>query len=49
MAGLAGFYLIRDKEERSLKLPEGPYEIPMVIQDRSFNEDGSLFLSKLSE
>ena len=42
-AGLAGFYLIRDKEERSLKLPEGPYEIPMVIQDRSFNEDGSLF------
>ena len=42
-AGLAGFYLIRDKEERSLKLPKGPYEIPLVIQDRSFNEDGSLF------
>ncbi|WP_338749294.1 multicopper oxidase [Bacillus sp. FJAT-52991] len=42
-AGLAGFYLIRDNEEKSLKLPEGPYEIPLVIQDRSFNEDGSLF------
>jgi FtsP/CotA-like multicopper oxidase with cupredoxin domain len=43
--GLAGFYLHRDAYERSLRLP-GPYgvhEIPLVIQDRSFNEDGSLF------
>lgn len=42
-AGFAGFYLIRDKNERSLNLPRGKYEIPLVIQDRSFNEDGSLF------
>ncbi|TCL65908.1 spore coat protein A [Hydrogenispora ethanolica] len=42
-AGLAGFYLIRDKSECVLGLPEGPYEIPLLIQDRSFNPDGSLF------
>lgn len=42
-AGLAGFYLIRDSLEERLNLPNGIYEIPMIIQDRSFNEDGSLF------
>ena len=41
-AGLAGFYLIRDPEEDSFNLPSGPYEIPLMIQDRSFNADGSL-------
>jgi spore coat protein A len=42
-AGLAGFYLIRNEHERDLGLPEGKYEIPLTLQDRSFNEDGSLF------
>lgn len=42
MAGLAGFYLIRDAEEDSLGLPSGIYEVPIVIQDRSFKSDGSL-------
>lgn len=42
-AGLAGFYLLRDPENEIEKLlPSGPYEIPIVIQDRSFYEDGSL-------
>jgi spore coat protein A len=40
--GLAGFYLIRDAFEGSLGLPAGEYEIPLVIQDRSFNTDGTL-------
>ena len=35
-AGLAGFYLLRDNFENSLQLPSGPYEVPLVIQDRSF-------------
>ena len=26
-----------------LGLPAGPYEIPLVLQDKTFNEDGSLF------
>ncbi|MEN1967121.1 multicopper oxidase [Lentibacillus sp. N15] len=42
-AGLAGMYIIRDEKEKSLNLPKGKYEIPLVIQDRSFNDDGSLF------
>lgn len=42
-AGLAGFYLIRDHLEKRLNLPEGPYEIPIMIQDKTFNKDGSLF------
>ena len=42
-AGLAGFYFIRGKHERTLDLPKGEYEIPLVFQDRTFNDDGSLF------
>jgi len=41
-AGLAANYLLRDSHETSLSLPSGNYEIPLVIQDKSFNEDGSL-------
>jgi spore coat protein A len=40
--GLAGLYLIRDDFEKQLDLPRGEYEIPLVIQDRSFRGDGSL-------
>jgi spore coat protein A len=40
--GLAGFYLVRDAVEDSLDLPRGQYEVPLAIQDRSFNPDGSL-------
>ena len=42
-AGLAGLYNIRDEVEDALNLPGGDYEIPLVIQDRMFREDGSLF------
>lgn len=42
-SGLAGFYLIRDKLEKRLNLPRGKYEIPIMIQDKTFNKDGSLF------
>ncbi|HEX5634227.1 MAG TPA: multicopper oxidase [Gemmatimonadales bacterium] len=45
--GLAGFYLLRDANENSLRaggvLPSHPYEVPIVIQDRLFAADGSLF------
>lgn len=40
---MAGFYIIRDFLEKRLNLPDGPYDIPILIQDKSFNEDGSLF------
>ncbi|WP_180316694.1 multicopper oxidase family protein [Shouchella shacheensis] len=42
-AGLAGMYIIRDEKESLLNLPKVDYEIPLMILDRSFNEDGSLF------
>lgn len=41
-AGLAAFYIIRDTIEDNLKLPAGAYEIPLAMQDRMFNDDGSL-------
>jgi spore coat protein A len=41
--GLAGYYLLRDDFERQLGLPDGEFEIPLVLQDRQFNPDGSLF------
>ncbi len=40
--GLAGLYLMRDDVEDAINLPTGQYEIPLVIQDRKFNPDGSL-------
>ncbi len=43
-AGLAGLYIIRDAEEAALHLPAGPYEIPLLLQDRNLDTapDGSL-------
>ncbi|MFI7314872.1 multicopper oxidase family protein [Streptomyces hygroscopicus] len=45
-AGLVGFYFLRDRHELSLiedhKLPSGPYEIELAIQDRMFYPDGRL-------
>src|SRR5712692_10516592 len=42
--GLAGLYIIRDAEEEALRLPGGPYEIPLLLQDRNLDTapDGSL-------
>ncbi len=47
-AGPAGFYFLRGGAADVSSgvaggLPGGVYEIPLVIQDRSFNTDGSLF------
>ena len=47
-AGLVGYYLISDRgtgPHDVNTLPSGPYEIPLVIQDKSFNADGSLFFT----
>jgi spore coat protein A len=40
--GLAGFHLVRDEEEDSLPLPRGERELPLMITDRAFAEDGSM-------
>ena len=42
VGGMAGFYLIRDPTNKvDSKLPKGKYEIPLAIQDRVFNDDGT--------
>ncbi|MBO8168371.1 MAG: multicopper oxidase domain-containing protein [Thermoanaerobacteraceae bacterium] len=51
-AGLAGFYLLRDpnnhlENPESSILPTGKYEIPLVIQDRTFRLNGSFFFDKV--
>jgi spore coat protein A len=44
MSGLAGFYLLRDPaDSNAAMLPSGQYEMPLVIQDRDFLADGSLY------
>ncbi|MEJ2853419.1 MULTISPECIES: multicopper oxidase family protein [unclassified Saccharothrix] len=40
--GLAGLHVVRDDAEEALGLPAGPRELPLMIADRAFAEDGSL-------
>ncbi|HEX5325157.1 MAG TPA: multicopper oxidase family protein [Acetobacteraceae bacterium] len=40
--GLAGLMLISDEEEQALPLPRGEYDVPIVIQDRTFTDDNQL-------
>lgn len=44
-AGLSGFYLLRDDEERSMSLPAGDYEVPLILQDRTLDDLGQLVYS----
>ncbi len=41
-AGLAGVFFVRDSVEDALDLPQGPYEIPLVLCDRLLRGDGQL-------
>ena len=45
--GLAGFHIIRDDEEDVLPLPHAERDIPLMICDRSFGEDGSFIYPSL--
>jgi spore coat protein A, manganese oxidase len=43
-SGLAGGYLIKDPSDPIEQLlPSGRYEVPLIIQDRSFYQNGSLW------
>jgi spore coat protein A len=42
-AGMTGVYILRDAEEQDLHLPSGKFEVPLLIQDRSFRTNGELF------
>ncbi len=45
-AGLVGFYIVHDVNEERLyaegAIPDVKFDLPLVIQDKSFNTDGSL-------
>jgi len=44
LSGLAGFYMLRDPADPIASLlPSGQYEVPLIIQDRTFLTDGSIY------
>jgi spore coat protein A, manganese oxidase len=46
-AGLAGTYLVRDPNDTIAPLlPSGPFEVPLMLQDRAFNTDGSIHFTQ---
>src|SRR5277367_6453187 len=47
--GLSGFFLLRDDQERSMHLPSGDYEIPLLLQDRTLDDQGQLVYSPTHE
>ena len=40
--GLSGLYIVEDEKEKKLNLPSGEFELPLIIQDRRFDEKGNL-------
>jgi FtsP/CotA-like multicopper oxidase with cupredoxin domain len=36
-AGMAGLMIVRDPQEQALPLPRGDYDVPLIIQDRTFD------------
>ncbi len=43
--GLAGLFLVSDDKEQAIGLPDGEYDVPVVIQDRTFDRDNRLVYS----
>ena len=40
--GLAGLFIVSDDEETALGLPAGEYDLPLVIQDRTFDSQNQM-------
>ena len=40
--GLAGLFIVSDGEEAALGLPAGEYDLPLVIQDRTFDSQNQM-------
>lgn len=40
--GLAGLLLVTDEKEQQLGLPQGEFDVPVVIQDRTFDSNNQL-------
>jgi FtsP/CotA-like multicopper oxidase with cupredoxin domain len=44
-AGMAGFFIVSDEEESALSLPGEEFDLPMVVQDRTFDGERLVYLS----
>ncbi len=47
--GLAGMYIVEDEEERQFNLPQGEYDVPLILQDLRLADDGSLIFNDRGE
>jgi len=47
--GLAGFYLVEDPHEAELNLPQGEYDVPLLIQRKQFSNQGQLLLNRAKD
>jgi spore coat protein A, manganese oxidase len=47
--GLAAMYILHDPREQQLGIPQGRYDVPVVIRDAMFATDGSLIYDDNSE
>jgi FtsP/CotA-like multicopper oxidase with cupredoxin domain len=47
--GLAGMYILHDPHEQSLGIPQGAYDVPVIVKDAMFAEDGGLIYDDNSE
>lgn len=43
--GLSGFYLLEDDAEEHLGLPSGRYDVPVLLRDARFDENGAIVFS----
>ena len=49
-AGLEGTYLLRDRNDPIAPLlPSGKFEMPLILQDRAFNSDGSTHFTQVGD
>jgi FtsP/CotA-like multicopper oxidase with cupredoxin domain len=46
--GLAGAFIVNDAEEAALRLPSGPYEVPLIVRDAKLNRAGNLIYTSKS-
>ena len=53
MSGLAGFYIITDQNAQSDNvsplIPNGAYDMPLIIQDKKFYENGSIAFTTVGD
>jgi spore coat protein A len=47
--GLAGMYILHDQHEQALGIPQGRYDVPLIIRDAMFATDGSLIYNDNDE